>query len=49
MTRQWLRGRRIGNLGALQDEITAWSRDVSTRQRGIDWHMTIDDACCKLW
>ena len=36
------------SLGALQEEIAAWSCDVNTCQRGVDWRMTIDDARCKL-
>ena len=48
MTRQYLSGRRIGELGTLQSEIAAWSTDVNDRQRGVDWRMTITDARCKL-
>lgn len=48
MTRQCLHGRRIGELALLQDEIRAWSIDVTDTQRGVDWQMTIDDARCKL-
>lgn len=48
MTRQCLNGRRIGELALLQEEIGAWSIDVTEAQRGVDWQMTIDDARCKL-
>ena len=48
MTRQCLSGRRIGELGTLQAEIGAWSSDVNSRQRGVDWRMKIADARCKL-
>ncbi len=48
MTRQCLRGRRIGEIEVLQEEIKAWSIDVSDAQRGVDWQMKIDDARCKL-
>lgn len=48
MTRQCLSGRRIGDLGTLRAEIAAWSTDVNTRQRGVDWHMRIADARRKL-
>jgi hypothetical protein len=48
MTRQCLHGRRIGELSHLQQEITAWSLDVTDAQRGVDWQMKIDDARCKL-
>ena len=47
MTRQCPSGRRIGDLGTLQSEISAWSTDVNDRQRGVDWCMTITDARCK--
>lgn len=48
MTRQCLNGRRIGELPLLQEEIAAWSIDVTTTQRGVDWQMKIDDARSKL-
>ena len=40
--------RRIGELALLQEETAAWSSDVNTTQRGVDWQMKIDDARCKL-
>ena len=48
MTRQCLRGRRIGELPLLQQQIAAWSVDVTDAQRGVDWQLKIDDARCKL-
>jgi len=48
MTRQCLSNRRIGELETLQEEIDAWSRDVNSTQRGVDWQFKIDDARCKL-
>lgn len=48
MTRQCLHGRRLGELSILQDEIRAWSVDVTSTQRGVDWQMKIDDARAKL-
>ena len=48
MTRQCLRGRRIGDLGTLHAEVSAWSTDVNGTQRGVDWQMKVDDARCKL-
>ena len=48
MTRQCLYGRRIGELPQLQGEIGAWSVDVTSTQRGVDWQMKIDDARSKL-
>ena len=48
LTRQCLADRRIGDIATLQEEIAAWSCDVYTTQRGVDWQMIIDDARCKL-
>lgn len=48
MTRQCLHHRRIGEIEVLQEEINAWSIDVTSTQRGVDWQMKIDDARCKL-
>ena len=48
MTRQCLRGRRIGDLGALHRDVSAWSTDANGTQRGVDWHMKVADARCKL-
>lgn len=48
LTSQCLRDRRIGELQELQEEIEAWSIDVTDTQRGVDWQMKIDDARCKL-
>jgi len=48
LTSQCLKGQRIGELLQLQEEIGAWSEDVTSTQRGVDWQMKIDDARCKL-
>ena len=48
MTRQCLNGRRIGDLETLRAEIAAWSKDVNTRQRGVDRRMKSGDARRKL-
>lgn len=48
MTRQCLHHRRIGDIETLRDEIGAWSSDVNSAQRGVDWQMRIDDARRKL-
>ncbi len=48
LTSQCLKGRRIGDLQKLTDEIAAWSTDVTRTQRGVEWQMKIDDARCKL-
>ncbi|MBF0258599.1 MAG: IS630 family transposase [Desulfamplus sp.] len=48
MTRQCISGRRLGDIETLQKEIQAWSTDVNGSQRGVEWHMKINDARCKL-
>jgi hypothetical protein len=48
LTRQCVAGRRFGDLPALQSEVTAWSTDVNSTQRGVDWQMKVDDARIKL-
>ena len=48
LTRQCFHGRRIGELIILQQEIQAWSIATNDLQRGVDWHMKIEDARCKL-
>ena len=50
MTRQCLHERRIGDLGELHGEVSAWSTDANGTQRGVDWQiwqMKVDDARCK--
>lgn len=48
MTSQCLRDRRIGDVQTLHDEIGAWSVEVTSTQRDVEWQMKIDDARYKL-
>ena len=48
LTRQCVSRRRFPDVKTLQDETYAWSTDVNSTQRGVDWQMKIDDARCKL-
>lgn len=48
LTRQCMHGRRIGDLEELRRETGVRATDANERQRGLDWHMTIADARCKL-
>jgi hypothetical protein len=48
VTRQCVAGRRFGDAQTLRAETAAWSSDVNSTQRGVDWQMKIDDARCKL-
>lgn len=47
LTSQCLNGRRIGELSELQEHIGAWSIDVTSTQRGVDWQLKLDDARSK--
>ena len=48
LTRQCVAGRRFGDAGSLRVKTKAWSSDVNSAQRGVDWQMKIGDARCKL-
>ena len=48
LTRQCVDGRRFGDEATLRTEVAAWSTDVTAGQRGVEWHMTVDDARVKL-
>jgi hypothetical protein len=48
LTRQCVGGRRFGDVDTLREETSAWSSDVNDSQRGVEWHMKIDDARSKL-
>jgi hypothetical protein len=48
LTSQCVAGRRFGDVPTLRAETTAWSCDLNSIQRGVDWQMKIDDARCKL-
>lgn len=48
LTRQCVTGRRFGHVDILRQETSAWSTDVNSTQRGVDWQMKINDARCKL-
>lgn len=48
LTRQCLRGRRLGDLATLRAETTAWHQASNAKQRGVDWQFQIADARGKL-
>jgi hypothetical protein len=48
LTSQCLAGRRIGEHELLQSEIQTWSHKTNTKQRGIDWQFTVENARTKL-
>jgi hypothetical protein len=48
LTRQCVAGRRFGDVRSLRAQTKAWSCDVNSTQRAVDWQMKIDDARSKL-
>ncbi|MEZ6141308.1 MAG: IS630 family transposase [Zavarzinella sp.] len=48
LTRQCVADRRFEDVATLSEETEAWSNDVNTTQRGVDWQMKIDEARTKL-
>jgi hypothetical protein len=48
LTRQCVAGRRFADVETLQQETSAWSTDINSTQRGVDWQMKVDDARYKL-
>src|SRR5579872_194624 len=48
LSSQCLADRRIGDLDVLQSEIRIWSEKTTAKQRGVDWHFTIENARTKL-
>ena len=48
LTRQCVRGRRFADIETLRQETAAWSLDINTTQRGVDWQMRVDEARSKL-
>ena len=48
LTRQCVSDRRFPDVATLREETNAWSIDINTTQRGVDWQMRIDDARMKL-
>ena len=48
LTRQCLKGRRLGDLCSLRAETTAWHQASNHKQRGVDWQFKIGDARRKL-
>lgn len=48
LTRQCVSDRRFPDIATLREEADAWSTDVNTTQRGVDWQMKIDEAQTKL-
>lgn len=45
--RQWLIGRPVGDGDRLLSDVAPWSTEVNTRQHGVDWRITVENASCK--
>jgi transposase len=48
LTLQCLGNRRIDSIEWLNREVSAWETDRNTRQKGVNWQFTTDDARLKL-
>jgi hypothetical protein len=48
LTRQCLKGRRLGDIELLRSETTAWHQASNAKQCGVDWQFQINDARAKL-
>ena len=48
MTRQCMKGRRIGTIEKLRAEIAAWAKASNDEKRGVDWQFKVIDARVKL-
>jgi hypothetical protein len=48
LTRQCLKGRRLGDIELLRSETTAWHQATNAKQRGVEWQFKVDQARRKL-
>jgi len=48
LTRQCLKGRRLGDIAVFREETMCWHEASNAKQRGVDWQFKIDDARRKL-
>ena len=48
LEKQCLRFRRFDNVDYLNAEMLAWHSDVNSKQKGVDWQFTVEDARTKL-
>ncbi len=47
LTRQYLKGRRFGDLATLCEAVGDWFQDINSTQKGVDWQLKIDGARAK--
>jgi len=48
LTTQCLGNRRIGTLDELNEELSAWESERNSRQKGVNWQFTEEDARVNL-
>ena len=48
LTRQCVHGRRFGTITELRDEVLAWATECNEKQKGVQWHLTLENARIKL-
>jgi hypothetical protein len=48
LTRQCVQGRRFGTITELRDEVIAWETECNEKQKGVQWHLTLENARIKL-
>ena len=48
LTVQCVKDRRFGTIEELRWEVTAWADQCNTKQKGIHWHFTTENARAKL-
>jgi len=48
MTRQAMHGHRFATIESIDRQISAWAAATNDKQRGVDWHFTVEQARQKL-
>ena len=48
LARQCLGNHRINCIDDLNERLSAWEKDRNNRQKGVNWHFTVEDARSKL-
>jgi len=48
LTRQCVHGRRFGTMEELREEVMAWASQCNNKQKGVQWHLTLENARIKL-
>ena len=48
LTIQGVKGRRFGTIEELREEVMAWADQCNNKQKGVQWHLTLENARIKL-